>query len=762
MSTQALFDLLPALYRLRDAQLAQVLTLLTPAESAQLQSLQTQTTALSTDQQQQLDALTAKAARGPLQSLLMLIDEQFALMANDLNQRYDDLFIETCAPWVIPYIGDLIGYQLVNGVAPAVASPRAEVANTVAFRRRKGTVLVLEQLARDVTGWGAHAVEFFQKLATTQYLKHVRLDNHYAPDLRRWQPRAYMGSAFDRTAHQVDVRAVSIGLGRYNVQNVGVFLWSLNAYGATAVPATAVDGGGQLFRINPLGADMALFNNPVSQGVTVTAAAQPVNVPNRLSRALLSQDLQAGAAAVYYGVGNSVSLALNGTVLNPYQIQVCSLSGPDGHWSNLPAATSPYVACLDPELGRVALVAALASAPAAGSTTSLLQSSYYYGFGADMGGGGYSRSDSFAVPALGEAAGSDEFAIFPFPDTATPPRYTTLQAAVSFALSQVAVQAQVAIEIVDDGVYPLPAAPALQIDIPTGATLELRAAQGCRPTVLLGGEMTLTGGALSKLYLNGLLIAYAPASSGATLPVALLHAPATGNQLGTLSIAHCTVVPGCGLTSSGPPQAAYAGVPSLLVESAELQIALQNSIMGSLWVSVEAATAASDCIIDATGLTAAAYAGSDGSSGGGALTLQGCTVIGKIHAALFTLVSNSIVLAELAVLDKWSAALWSDRQQQGCVRFSYMPRLSIVPQQFECLVQSAAEPQPLFYSLQYGDPGYCKLLPSTDDVIRRGADDDGEMGAFHFVLAPLREDDLRARLNEYLPAGLEFGIFYQT
>jgi len=42
------------------------------------------------------------------------------------------------------------------------------------MRRRKGTVLVLEQLARDVTGWGAHAVEFFRVLGDTQYMKHIR------------------------------------------------------------------------------------------------------------------------------------------------------------------------------------------------------------------------------------------------------------------------------------------------------------------------------------------------------------------------------------------------------------------------------------------------------------------------------------------------------------------------------------------------------------------------------------------------------------
>ena len=44
----------------------------------------------------------------------------------------------------------------------------------------------------------------------------------------------------------------------------------------------------------------------------------------------------------------------------------------------------------------------------------------------------------------------------------------------------------------------------------------------------------------------------------------------------------------------------------------------------------------------------------------------------------------------------------------------------------------------------------------------RGAEDSGEMGAFHFLLAPLRETDLRVRMQEYMPVGLEFGILYQS
>ena len=134
MSTQGgkLFDLLPAVYRLKDASLAQ----------------------------------SQNLSMGPLQSLLMLVEEQLAVLANDLDQLYDDQFIETCAPWVIPYIGGLIGYEPVHGIAPAVASPRAEVANTISFRRRKGTILVLEQLGSGCDRMGRPRGGVFQSIGS--------------------------------------------------------------------------------------------------------------------------------------------------------------------------------------------------------------------------------------------------------------------------------------------------------------------------------------------------------------------------------------------------------------------------------------------------------------------------------------------------------------------------------------------------------------------------------------------------------------------
>ena len=235
-------------------------------------------------------------------------------------------------------------------------------------------MLVLEQLARDVTGWGAHAVEFFQVLATTQYMNHIRPGNHFAPDLRRWQAGAYMNTGFDRTAHKVDVRRIAVERGRYNIQNVGIFLWSLNAYSVTMSPAvTAVPN--TCFRFSSLGRDMPLFNDPVSQGADITALAEPVNVPDVLRRHLLCQDiaqtLAANPSAINYDPGNSLAVFINGSLVPPSKIQVCDLAGNDGSWINLPPASSSFAVAIDPELGRLALPPAAGASPGAGlvSTT---------------------------------------------------------------------------------------------------------------------------------------------------------------------------------------------------------------------------------------------------------------------------------------------------------------------------------------------------------------------------------------------------------
>jgi len=128
---------------------------------------------------------TRDAAAGePLKALLAVVAEQVGVLEQDLRGLYDDEFIETCAPWAVPYIGDLIGWTgLLPGV-PGTAGGRAEVANTIGYRRRKGTVIALEQLGADVTGRPVGVVEYFRRLAVNESLHHLRLDAGGYADLR--------------------------------------------------------------------------------------------------------------------------------------------------------------------------------------------------------------------------------------------------------------------------------------------------------------------------------------------------------------------------------------------------------------------------------------------------------------------------------------------------------------------------------------------------------------------------------------------------
>ena len=92
----------------------------------------------------------------PLQALLRVIAEQVNVVEDDMQQLYENWFIETAKDWVVPYIADLIGYRAVSDAGQPgetttaegralnrVLIPRREVANTIAFRRRKGTLALL-------------------------------------------------------------------------------------------------------------------------------------------------------------------------------------------------------------------------------------------------------------------------------------------------------------------------------------------------------------------------------------------------------------------------------------------------------------------------------------------------------------------------------------------------------------------------------------------------------------------------------------------
>ncbi|MBE2268337.1 MAG: hypothetical protein IAE80_08905, partial [Anaerolinea sp.] len=67
-----------------------------------------------------------------------------------------------------------------------------------------------------------------------------------------------------------------------------------------------------------------------------------------------------------------------------------------------------------------------------------------------------------------------------------------------------------------------------------------------------------------------------------------------------------------------------------------------------------------------------------------------------------------------------------------------------------------------FTARRYGSPAYAQLALITAAEIRQGAENGAEMGVFNLLMQPQREANLRTRLDEYLPFGLEPGFIYVT
>jgi hypothetical protein len=401
------------------------------------------------------------------------------------------------------------------------------------------------------------------------------------------------------------------------------------------------------------------------------------------------------------------------------QVMICDLSdATGGAWAHTPPAGR---VAIDPLLGRIAFGTAPTAIPAV---------TYYYGLSGDLGGGEYDRLQTF-LPLQ--------------PVTKLPAAGIALQDALNTAGNNGG-----AVEIGDNGRY----AVTPTIKAAAGKGIELRAANDTRPLLALGGEFAISGQDGSEVTLNGLLI------TGGRIHVI---DSADHKQLQRLRLRHCTLVPGLNLTATGAPQ--QAGAPSLVVETVNTIVEIDHCIIGGLRVAPGAQVTITNSIVDANAETGVAYAAIDGTSGGAPLSIQNSTVVGKVHTGFLTLASNSIFLAQMTAGDGWQAPVWSDRRQAGCVRFSYLPPGSRTPRRYRCQPvtdAAASRVRPTFTSLRYGDPGYGQLDRVAAAEIRQGADDGSELGVFHDLSQPQRETNLRVRLKEYAPFGLDVGFVFVT
>lgn len=709
-----------------------------------------------------------------LRALLQVITEQVNVVEGDIDQLYQNWFIETCEDWCVPYIGELIGYRPVHEAGEPgdprqpsgrelnkILVPRRDVANTIRDRRRKGTMALLELLARDAAGWPARAVEFYRRLAWFQHLDHQHPSRGWTADLRHSEATDRLIGPFDEMAHTADVRRANSRLaqGRHNISSVGVFVWRLKPHSVTRSPAFYLDDHPDCYTFSVLGNDTPLYNRPQLE-VDPTQIAGELNLPTSIQRRRFEQ-----RKTDYYDETKSLQIWI-GTPRQPVlpdRIVSADLSG----WRYRPEAG--FVA-VDPVRGRLAF--------ASGESPNDDQDvwvSYHYAFSADMGGGEYNRLLSQPVQHTLYPVGEEE-TLKTINDALT--QWQKDQAKSAEERFQNAV-----IEITDSGLYE----ERIRAKLGKRQTLQIRAANGKRPVISLSDTrarmdaLFIAGDQGSRVTLDGLLILGRGVKICGPKPVVKTDRAekiASQGDLCDVTIRHCTLVPGWSLDAECEP--CRGEEPSLDVSNSTAQIKIEHSILGSIELTADehiqdpVRIQITDSILDATSDSLAALSGPGCNTAYVSLTIARSTVIGQV-------LTHAIALAENCIFD---GLVKVARRQLGCVRFCYVPPDSRTPRRYECqpdLVDQAVDAkllpgierdrardaerlrvEPQFNSTRYGTPTYCQWADTCAEEITRGADDEAEMGVFHDLYQPQRAANLRARLDEHTPAGMDAGIMYAT
>jgi hypothetical protein len=789
-------------------------------------------------------------AVGPLRELVNRIGAQAAVLRRGLDRLWEDQSIETCDDWVIPYIGDLLATNLVANLG--ARSRRIDVARTIYYRRRKGTLGVLEEIAANITGWDAKVVEFFRRLGRTRHGLDPALGLSRAPgddvavlqvaeglrgpltrtgigglaDLRNVNGATKVGTAFDEFFHTADFRPGQGRVGWYGIPKLGVFLWRLISFGVgptTPVPVRNCPGW---FTFDPTGRDVPLFaasRTADSYGDNWASPAEG-QLPTPISQALF--DAQDPAHPLYPGVlgvfpspaPDATAVPLSDLIVRPPHGRFhVRQPAPHPVWVTYHYGFSSEIGAgpYDRRPGRTA-----PPAPAPETLRSGGGSAALTGGKAIPQSGTVTITDSLTytavkdVKVLGQLtvrAGIEQRAVIrpapggpgaPWtftgqPATAAVPANCLVLDGLLFSGADIVLAGTfdcvtLTYCTLDPGSVPAkpgPAVFAVAADgrdlVPCRLWIEGQVGKLTVERSITGPIRTRNGGQVETLTVSDSILQAIPTANSWPVAAGQVKDPVElaqqllsggGAVLDYLRRLAPGVVDVLRKLGPGPPQNVPGPVLDALLGKINALLAGRSIYDWRAFQDVPLSATTRQLLAQAGpttpapqlnralledalphALADAALAFTDGD-----VILSRCTVLGRVAVHRFQ--ASECILRELAEVDD---------VQRGCVRFTAWADGSVLPRQYE----SVRIPQgtALFTSTDFGQPGYCQLLPTADaailpptpappapPTIRAGAQDGSEMGAFARDMNPIKERGLLIKYQEFMPAGLVPVLVYVT
>jgi hypothetical protein len=735
---------------------------------------------------------------GRLRAFIEVLAQHAAILRRSTDRLWDDQFIDFCDDWVVPYVGDLVATRLVS--AQNTRGRRVDVAKTIYYRRRKGTLRVLEELISDITGWEGKVVEEFKRLARMRHgldpapSTFAGMFTGTMPgglaDLRQPRGAELAHAPFEEFYHTADVRRPRGHDGRYGIPKLAFHLYRLPAYDVHGVNPRqwANPAPNRLaFNVDPSGRDIPLFmprKRPPDWDEWTSAREWELPAPMRCrvlnhaeyvigegevnlvrtSPALPPAVAQAAAdeLARFIGVRFQSETALRDTVatlvtgaalLNVAVFRPLLVSAliPDcGKAILLPDPTGAQPGAIRVELtpGNIVPRERTTAGNLANWSGTPIDKELIIDpergrlLIIDPPAGAAVKVDYFYGFSGSVGAGGYDRAGSLVPPTVAPISGGGAIAAAAIALNGVT-------QINDSATYnALPALNPVQ-------NVTIQAADRQRP------YLQLTAAQANWEFI-------APANQDATLTLEGLWVGGEANLAAAavvlrgdyerVVIRHTTIDPG-GIDAQSDP------LPSvhLVVEGNVEELMIENSIVGPIRTQggglVEKLRMRHSIVQSITaGTPALALPASDVELGwpqqGKAPRTPGrqptgVTIFGAVDVnRLFA--SEALITGVVDVTDT----------QAGCFRFSAALIGSRVPHPYEShFISDTAH---FFTSRRFGDPGYAQLSETAPVGLLRGAEHGSEIGVFSHLFNPIKLDSLRVKVVEYMPFGLIPLFIYET
>jgi hypothetical protein len=717
----------------------------------------------------ELDALEGGAA---LRAFLRAVGSQAALARRSQDRLWDDMFVELADDWAVPYIAELVATRLVSALNPR--GRRADVAKTIYYRRRKGTLAVLEQLVADISGWDGKVVEEFRRLARMRHGldgpartgRVTGTPEGGLADLRsvRGARLAMTGDPFDELHYTPEMRRPQGRLGLRGITTLAFHLYRLQSVEFTGVlPRRVRDVAGSRdgFTMDPSGRDVPLFaaNTPSRDWAgwrTADEWALPRAIDCRLLNDVLYETGDAEIAWILSGAPIATQAdrdkaaaslrRLAGQRFTSRASLVRVLGAlPAGAILTAPGVLAGLVAR---NCGSAALLPDAAGQAASGPPA--MQVGFLGGLPVPRERTRGANLDGWPMPAV---AGVDLLidparGRFVFDTGARDPLDLRVRYRAGMAAPIGAGAFGREIDPTPATVHwqqrsPAPGVPVSGIvQVDDSSTFEsppgqagviaatVRAAEGERPYVLLHADWTLTAaGANRELVLDGLWIGARPAG---TLRIA--------GDFARVTLRYCTLDPG-GVDAAG------AALPAcvLVVAGSVDELVIERCILPG--IRLDGANAGVDLISISDSVVDASQSGSGGIvAPRSTVHMARCTVIGPAIDALCLDVerldaTDTLVAARADVTDL----------QSGCFRFSARGPGSRVPHPYES--HTLDDLERLFVSRRFGDPAWATLAPRAPAPLLAGSEEGSEIGAFCGERGPIRFDSLHTKAAEYMPFG---------